>query len=221
MQFLLKALTRVPLPLLYTWSAVVYFVAFRVAALAARSCRAGYRQRLSRQERGRARRHSSPLVSQSCGHAVRSVLGLWGQRRRIAAPRGDRKSRTGHRCGDRQAIGDSADGPLRQLGMAVARDRRAFRYRDRRCLPASARGSGRQVSARGPRAFRQPLRPAKGVYFRSAEPSRPAAGLRADRRSDAEGKGSAAMDAVSSSRTQLFSSVQARSRDFSTRRFST
>ena len=30
MQFLLKALTRVPLPLLYTWSALVYFVAFRV-----------------------------------------------------------------------------------------------------------------------------------------------------------------------------------------------
>jgi KDO2-lipid IV(A) lauroyltransferase len=30
MQLLLKALTRVPLPLLYTWSAVVYFVAFRV-----------------------------------------------------------------------------------------------------------------------------------------------------------------------------------------------
>jgi KDO2-lipid IV(A) lauroyltransferase len=30
MLFLLKALTRVPLPLLYTWSAVVYFVAFRV-----------------------------------------------------------------------------------------------------------------------------------------------------------------------------------------------
>jgi KDO2-lipid IV(A) lauroyltransferase len=30
MRFLLKALTRVPLPLLYTWSAVVYFVAFRV-----------------------------------------------------------------------------------------------------------------------------------------------------------------------------------------------
>lgn len=30
MRFLLKALTRVPLPILYTWSAVVYFVAFRV-----------------------------------------------------------------------------------------------------------------------------------------------------------------------------------------------
>ena len=79
--------------------------------------------------------------------------------------------------------------------MAVARDRRAFRHHDRRCLPAAARGSGRQVSARGPRPFWQPLRPAKGFYFRSAEPSRPAAGLRADRRSDPEGKGSAAMDA--------------------------
>lgn len=30
MRFLLKVLTRVPLPLLYTWSAVVYFVAFRL-----------------------------------------------------------------------------------------------------------------------------------------------------------------------------------------------
>ena len=30
MRVLLKALTRVPLPLLYTWSAVVYFVAFRL-----------------------------------------------------------------------------------------------------------------------------------------------------------------------------------------------
>lgn len=30
MRFLLKALARVPLPILYTWSAVVYFVAFRV-----------------------------------------------------------------------------------------------------------------------------------------------------------------------------------------------
>ena len=153
MQYVLKFLTRLPLPVLYALGRFAYVVAYHVMRwhreLAARNLANAFPEK-SEAERGGL---AEAVVCQPWRDAGGNVLGLWRERRGVGPAGGDRKSEV-IRSTSRQGSGGRADRARLQLGVAAAGNRRAVRHSDRRRLQAVARCQPRRIHSRYP----QPLR---------------------------------------------------------------
>jgi len=165
MSTLLRLLTRVPLPLLYTWGWLLYFVAFRIT----RWRRDDTERDIANAFPGKAR----PSAPTSFGVPI-AILPIRSSNRSGGTARAQMRSddashsKTGARDAE-FAAGQSVVLRPRtwQLGVAVAGGRRPFRDGDRRRLSAATRRRLRRVSARARSRFGGRLIPRKDLFTTS------------------------------------------------------
>ena len=159
MVFLLRSLGRLPLATLYGFAWIVYFVTFHLLR---------WRRDMAVRNLARSFPEKSPAeraaILQQAYRNMSEVFVelLWGWR----ASADELTGATGHgQPGARRALcrraalGDPAHRARVQLGMAVARRRRALRHPDRCRVQADARGQRRCLHARGAQPLRRPADP--------------------------------------------------------------